>query len=164
MKGPIHTPELARLHDEMSAAIEEYKSVARLIGEDAANKTPERRAMSEAMGDYWDTVVFGEVALNPINMNSSDQIQAVAREFSRELRATLTAEQIAQAVALNAAEPADSPVCHSADFCDSNMCMAAAIQRVCHVSEDDILNDPTDYLSNLWNAAWAVAEAGGFAT
>lgn len=53
----------------------------------------------------------------------------------------------------------DSPVCASGDHCDSNMDMDAAFTEVVGRSMDAASTEDVD----LWNAAWRIAKAEGFA-
>jgi hypothetical protein len=81
----------------------------------------------------------------------------LAREFSRVLRATLDAHEVAEVIARNRIETSPS-VCHSHDFCDANMVMLAAFEA--HGL------DATDGDTNiaLWNAAWDLAVKNEFST
>lgn len=77
-------------------------------------------------------------------------INAIADAFETELRAELSADELREAVAANRDEP-NPAICHTHDFCDANMVMAAAFERV--------LGRPIDLQSDadraLWGAAWS---------
>lgn len=94
-------------------------------------------------------------------------VQAIAQEFGRELRNALSPEDMAEVLARNATQ-ADPQICHSHDFCDANMVMLAAFERL-GFTEDDVLPDGSrwprvaDAMRSLWNDAWSDAKANGFA-
>ncbi len=81
----------------------------------------------------------------------------IASQFSTNLRAYLTPEQLAAAVAANLAET-NSAVCHSHDDCDANAFMADAFSSVMG-REIDLQSDAD---SALWDYAWTLAKNAGF--
>ena len=83
--------------------------------------------------------------------------QNLAAAFAAELRRHLTAEQLADAVAANAAEQ-DANICHSHDYCDPNEYMLLAFAET-----QDREWDNTDSDNALIDAAWSIAKAAGFA-
>ena len=58
------------------------------------------------------------------------------------------------------ATPEYAGACASHDFCDANMPMAAAFEAVTG-REPDVASQAD---ADLWNAAWNIAKARGFAT
>lgn len=87
----------------------------------------------------------------------------VALAFSRNLRAELTPDQMAQILARNAGE-ASPIVCHSHDFCDANMPMHDAFVQV--MGHDPLPDDDSGMSDDsvaVWNQAWELAKATGFA-
>lgn len=84
--------------------------------------------------------------------------QDLAYAFARALRAELTEDQMAEAIALNAGE-ANPSICHSHDFCDANIVMAEAFRAV--VGRDIDLQSDADCA--LWGEAWDLAKRGKFA-
>ena len=95
-------------------------------------------------------------------MNTStnpDTVTALAVSFSSILRGWLTADEIAECIAANAAETRQG-VCHSHDYCDANEAMDEAFVTVLGFSpetSDEAMND-------LWASAWAEAIADEFPT
>lgn len=92
---------------------------------------------------------------------------AIAKEFCAVLRQWLTPEQLAEAVARNAAET-DPGICHSHDFCDANCAMHEAFVR-CGLDPHSTGVPDTDHplqsaeCDELWDEAWTLAKARGFA-
>lgn len=85
-------------------------------------------------------------------------VDSLARAFIWALTEDLSAAQLKAVDALNAAET-DPLICHSHDFCDSNMSMGRAFERICG-RESDAGNQAD---ADLWNAAWNRAMEIGFA-
>ena len=84
--------------------------------------------------------------------------EALAKEFCAELRATITAEELAEAVRLNHEDGEDSDVCHTHDFCDPNQCILDVFAR--HGIEcDALMNEYTE----LMDAVWTMAKRADFA-
>lgn len=83
---------------------------------------------------------------------------ALACAFGEELRKELSAQQIAEVIKRNEAEP-DKGVCHSHDFCDANVVMAQAFAQF-GCAEPDVGDDA---VVAVWNAAWEIAIAREFA-
>ncbi len=84
--------------------------------------------------------------------------ERIAPEFLKVLKEWLTPEQYREMIELNAAET-DSGICHSGDYCDSNMAMDAAIRNLGHAE----MLDADDWAAkqenaDLWNAAWDLAK------
>lgn len=94
-------------------------------------------------------------------------IHAIALMFGRELRDALNPEQMDEVLARNAVET-DSQICHSHDFCDANMVMLAAFEKL-GFTEDDVIPDHSRWprvmeaMCGLWSAAWDEAKGRGFA-
>ena len=82
----------------------------------------------------------------------------LAHEFSRILRDWLTEDEIEQVIERNA-EVDDPAVCASHDFCDANMAMYEAFERV--------MGHPIDTRKKadvaMWDKAWNMAKASDFA-
>jgi hypothetical protein len=80
----------------------------------------------------------------------TEQIAKLADEFDAELRAELSESDYDDAVVLNRDEES-AGVCHTHDFCDANVFMAEAFEKV--------VGRPIDLQSDadtaLWNAAWS---------
>lgn len=87
----------------------------------------------------------------------------LADGFRSVLRAWLTEAQLVEVDARNRAQENEN-ICHTHDFCDSNMAMFDAFTQV--VGRDMVLdsNDPKwSEDSALFNDAWSLAKADGFA-
>lgn len=84
--------------------------------------------------------------------------RALALEFSRALAKSMTPEQLALVVSLNASEP-DSGVCHSHDFCDANEVMLSALANLAGQAASAA---PTGSLLATEQAAWNIARRCGF--
>ncbi len=98
-----------------------------------------------------------------MNQLSNERVTALAREFSRCLRATLDAQEMKEVLDRNAAQ--DNPgVCHSHDFCDANMVMQTAAKNLGYAENFDTADteDQIDDCCSLWNAAWNEAKSTGF--
>lgn len=83
---------------------------------------------------------------------------ALAREFGSLIQAAFSVSQFREMVDRNKAEPEDSGVCHTHDYCDSNMVMLEAFQNVFKREPDMDSDDDLE----LWNDAWAIAFAADF--
>lgn len=79
---------------------------------------------------------------------------AIAKAFCKELALDLTPEQLELARVRNRGETS-SGVCHTHDFCDSNMTMLAAFVA-CGLAKDmdSVIEDS---MHPLWNSAWDLA-------
>jgi len=77
----------------------------------------------------------------------------IAARFVSLLRAMLTPQQFAEMQNLNAV--ADAGICHSHDYCDANMVMAAAFAQIVG-RESNLESD-----NSLWSAAWVYAMTHG---
>jgi len=89
--------------------------------------------------------------------------QRAAWLFAALIRAELTEDEMADVLSANARET-DPGVCHTRDFIDSNVTMAAALDAVgveASVHRDDA---SAKAYTTLWNEAWELAKASGFAT
>lgn len=82
--------------------------------------------------------------------------ETLAREFAAILKTWLTPEEQLQVIERNKTEEWEN-VCHSHDFCDSNMAMAEALEKL--GVELDIQSDTQNA---LWNSAWGIAKNNGF--
>lgn len=92
--------------------------------------------------------------MNPKN----GSVPELSHEFSRVLREWLTDDEMAQVIERNA-EVDDPRVCASHDFCDANMAMYEAFERV--------MGHPIDTRKKadvaMWDKAWNMAKASDFA-
>jgi hypothetical protein len=90
--------------------------------------------------------------------NDDKKIESVAKEFSKLLLDEIGVEKLRQVVDLNKKEK-DKNICHSHDFCDSNMVMQSAFKAI----GIDLEKNYPDALQNesiteIWNAAWNLAK------
>lgn len=86
-------------------------------------------------------------------------IDSLANQFSQLLRSTLTAEEMEQVVLRNRTQTHPS-VCHSGDFCDSNMVLHEVFMRYGMDVADE---GGADKWGHLWDAAWNLAKKRDFA-
>lgn len=93
-----------------------------------------------------------------MTIQNSPTVDELALEFCKELRATLTPEQMREVVARNTAET-NPNVCHSHDFCDANMVLEAVFKRHDMSIEQE---GGLDRWADLWNASWSLAKSRGF--
>lgn len=85
-------------------------------------------------------------------------IDSLANQFCQLLRATLTPEEMDQVVLRNRTQIHPS-VCHSGDFCDSNMVMHEVFMRYGMDVADE---GGADKWGHLWDAAWTLAKTREF--
>lgn len=83
------------------------------------------------------------------------EVKRLAEEFSKVLRIWLTPMQMAIVVERNS-ENTDERVCHSHDFCDANMAMQDAFERV--FGREPRMDGGSDLDESLWGFAWDVAK------
>jgi len=81
----------------------------------------------------------------------------IAQEFSVTLNRWLGTEKMIEVDKRNQNE-LDPHICHSHDFCDANMAMAEAFQKI--VGHDADVHSGTDVA--LWTEAWNMAKRRGF--
>ncbi|MES2242112.1 MAG: hypothetical protein V4639_04490 [Pseudomonadota bacterium] len=86
-------------------------------------------------------------------------IDSLANQFCQLLRSTLTPEQMEQVVLRNQTQTHPS-VCHSGDFCDSNMVLHEVFMRYGMDVADE---GGAEKWGRLWDAAWTLAKTRGFA-
>src|SRR5687768_5328662 len=81
--------------------------------------------------------------------------QKVADAFSAIIREWLTAEELEEVVKRNKVRSHPS-VCHSHDFCDANVAMSEAFEKLLGLSDDEVCDLATGEtrVSELWNEAW----------
>lgn len=92
--------------------------------------------------------------------NLSIPKEEIAKAFSSVLKQWLTIEEMAQVVELTKKET-DPLICHTGDYCDSNMAMQAAMVQLGVIAEDDS-EDADDAFMSLWNESWDLAKANLF--
>lgn len=86
-------------------------------------------------------------------------MNAIAREFSKLLRAALTETEMKKVVARNRSKGyIDENLCASHDFCDANMVMDEAFQKVMERPTRPTAKADAD----LWNGAWTLAKSHDF--
>lgn len=94
----------------------------------------------------------------------------VARAFSKVLRNWLTPEEMTQVIAANKAER-NPNICHTHDYCDANMAMCAAFEKVLGATEDEVCELVCSgsetvggtRATQIWSAAWRIAAANEYA-
>ena len=82
----------------------------------------------------------------------------LAKLFGEKVQEALSVAEFRAAVDANKSEGPQSGVCHTHDYCDANMLMAAAWQEF-FGSEPDVSKEE-DTL--IWNDAWEIAKAADF--
>lgn len=90
--------------------------------------------------------------------STKDELNLLSAGFSNVLKEWLTAEEMAEVIRRNAL-PAYAGACASHDFCDANMAMAEAFEKI--FGEFDF---SSDIHSALFNGAWNIAKANKFYT
>ncbi len=85
-------------------------------------------------------------------------IDSLANQFCQLLRSTLTPEEMEQVVEGNRTET-NSNICHSGDFCDSNMVLHEVFMRYGMDVADE---GGVDRWADLWNEVWNRAKARDF--
>lgn len=83
------------------------------------------------------------------------EAHAIAHAFSAELRDSVYAPDMAEIRKRNATPEYAGPICASHDFCDANMAMLAAFERIARRD----FNADSDSDVSLWNRAWSMAKA-----
>lgn len=86
--------------------------------------------------------------------------EQVAKEFSKVLKTWLSVEEMAVIVELTKKET-DPMICHTGDYCDSNMAMHAAMVNLGVLTEDDE-SDFDEPFMKLFNDSWDVAKKNFF--
>ena len=87
-------------------------------------------------------------------MSHRDLQERLARAFLAGLSHQLGAEALSEVDRLNKAEASPS-VCHSHDFCDANVIMAAAFEQV--LGRQPRIDSDEDAV--LWDGAWSLAKS-----
>lgn len=85
-------------------------------------------------------------------------VDSLANQFCQLLRSTLTAEQMHYVVTENRTET-NLNVCHSGDFCDSNMVLHEVFMRY---GMDVADRGGAEEWGCLWDAAWSLAKTRDF--
>lgn len=86
--------------------------------------------------------------------------EQVAKEFSKVLATWLSVEEMAEIVELTKKET-DPMICHTGDYCDSNMAMHAAMVNLGVLAEDDE-SDFDEPFMKLFNDSWDLAKKNLF--
>ena len=85
-------------------------------------------------------------------------IDSLANQFSLLLRSTLTPGQMEDVVKRNKSQTHPN-ICHSGDFCDSNMVLHKVFMRYGMDVADE---GGVDRWGDLWNATWNLAKSREF--
>ena len=86
-------------------------------------------------------------------------VDSLANQFGQLMRSTLTPEQMDQVVEGNRTET-NKNVCHSGDFCNSNVVLHEVFMRYGMDVADE---GGADQWGQLWDAAWNLAKKRDFA-
>lgn len=89
---------------------------------------------------------------------NSRLISVLAHAFSKVLKEWLTAEEMETVIKRNNSHHYSDMVCASHDFCDANMAMNKAFNRV--LRRNALVHSDKDI--TLWNSAWNVAKENNF--
>jgi hypothetical protein len=108
------------------------------------------------------TLFYDEIESGYLQL-PTDPAKRLAVLFGVEIRQYLTPSELAEANKRNAAET-DTLICHTHDFCDANMAMDAAFERVYAKSVSDYPDgsDEQQAAFKVWNAAWGLAATNKF--
>lgn len=89
-----------------------------------------------------------------------EQIPAIAEAFAEVLRQWLSKNEFEAMKRVNETDPsyADGGACASQDYCDANMAMDAAFQKVLG-REPNVVGEGADVVADcaIWNEAWELA-------
>lgn len=91
-----------------------------------------------------------------------DRKKEIAMLFSAILKSWLTDDEFSEMVELTKTQT-DPMICHSGDYCDSNMAMHGALVQLRIITEEDSVGESED-LTNLWNDSWDLAKGNLFYT
>jgi len=94
---------------------------------------------------------------------TTNQIKALAIEFSKLLHRDLTTQQYAEVLARNASET-DASICHTHDFIDANETMVEATENYFDDLDESEEEALITELGTIQTLAWAMAKAGQFNT
>ena len=83
----------------------------------------------------------------------------IAAEFATVVRQSFTRAELEDVDCKNAALPSDSSLCHLAGICDANVLMLDAWERAFNTEPDTAC----EHEAAIWNAAWDIVKAQGFA-
>lgn len=102
-------------------------------------------------------------------MKQQPTAEQLAIQFSTILKEWLTLEQMQQIVSRNKETQLTNPgVCATHDFCDANMAMNEAFEKVMgreftfNSDEEPELEEQAENDSNLFNEAWSIAKKNNF--
>ena len=88
----------------------------------------------------------------------SVSIDALAREFSKDLKSVLSSVEMKEVVQKNKAELSPG-ICHSHDYCDTNM----VLHNVFLKHGMDIADEGgRERWGEMWDAAWNLAQSNDF--
>ena len=92
----------------------------------------------------------------------------LAADFSRGLNEYLTEDKMAEVIARNATEAYQDGACATHDFCDANVFMLEAFQKVLgreytfYNSDIEGSDKENENDTCLWNKAWEIARDNNF--
>ena len=154
-----------RLYDDPSEGAEFVRDLLRdvvsgLGDREAVGEYAKKREIAEHLHAAWRNLSAALAIMHPRQrMNPKNgSVPELAHEFSRVLREWLTDDEMEQVIERNA-EVDDPAICASHDFCDANMAMYEAFERV--------MGHPVDTRKKadvaMWDKAWNMAKASDFA-
>lgn len=91
-------------------------------------------------------------------MTTIHQRIRLAREFGSRIQEALSRAQFRAAVDANKADGYESPICHTHDYCDSNVCMLQAFESTFGREPDSASEADAATI----NEAWQIAKAADF--
>jgi hypothetical protein len=125
--------------------------------------------------DAWEIAKANKYSLNPqlgfsfsatSTAPNPKDVKQLASKFSQVLNEWLTPEEMSEVRQRNDAEPKDSGICHSYDFCDANMAMFEAFEKVLNrkprIVDEEASEEDREWDTNLWSEAWTLAMKSGF--
>jgi hypothetical protein len=135
---------ISQFEDELSISAADAKKLVDVRGWFAQNSAADQLRLSKVLHD-------------------KSKITELAKAFSEILQKEIGDDNIQQAAKLNLKEKS-SGICHSHDYCDANMVMAEAMDKVLGVNMEkdypDMIQNET--IVGIWNAAWSEAHKHGF--
>lgn len=134
--------------------IEETMEFRRQYGQDA----PFRVEIVNSILEFFDVDDLAQVSANAFDAARSAEVELLAKEFSEVLKSRLSSDEMREVLHRNRTE-ANPSICHSHDFCDTNMVLHEVLMR----RGMDIADEGGhDRWGGLWDDVWNKAKSAEF--